>query len=149
MTQEETRLKEIEKEIETLKKERTALKNKQYEKRLDSHLAWMLSKVEMKVAFGNVLLIYCTDDEGLKNYEGDGSRESVRNFMDELVKKIVEKLGNPIYCDLKDNRDSDWSRSYYRNPYFRVLLFNVSFDDDWNDTLEDVINKIKIEKNDD
>lgn len=145
MTEEDKRIQEIDEQIEVLTKERTQLKNKQYEKRYDSELASMLSRVELKVAFDNVLLIYCTDDEGLDNWDTSGDGNGVRNFMDELIKIIVKKLGNPKYYDLKDHRDSEWSRSYYRNPYFRVLLFNVSFDDDWKDTLETVIEKLKKE----
>lgn len=143
MSEEEKRIKEIDEQIDALKKERSELKNKQYEKSYDSKLARMLSRVEMKVAFDNILLIYCTDDDGLENWDTTGNGNGVRNFMDELIKIIVEKLGNPQYCDLKDHRDSEWSRSYYRNPYFRVLLFNVFFNDDWKDTLETVIEKLK------
>ena len=147
MTQEETRIKEIEKEIESLKKEKSLLKMKLSQQAENSHLFWLLSRIDMKVEFGNVLLLYCRDDEGLDRY-GDTGRhtDGVRKFMDEAVNGIVDKLGNPPYYDLKNSQDS----RYCPLPEFRVLIFNITENSsNWNDTLEDVINKIKIEKNDD
>ena len=143
MTQEETRLKEIEEQIESLKKERTVLKEKISSVNDDANFTRMLSRVEMKVAFGNVLFIYCSDDDGLEHYDSyQNHTDGIYKFMSKLIDKIVKKLGNPKYYDLKDARDS----RYCPVPHFRVLIFNTP--DGWNDTLEDVINKIKIEKDD-
>lgn len=147
MKQEEKRIKEIEKEIESLKKEKSQLKMKMSQGVKDDHLVWMLSRIDMKVLFDNVLFLYCRDDEGLDRYCGTVRyTDGVKKFMDEVVKGIVEKLGNPPYYDLKNSQDDT---KYNPLPQFRVLIFNVTEDNcNWNDTLEDVINKIKIEKDD-
>ena len=110
MTQEETRLKEIEEQIESLKKERTALKEKISSVNDDANFTRMLSRVEMKVAFGNVLFIYCSDDEGLEHYDSyQNHTDGTYKFMSDLIGKIAKKLGNPKYYDLKDKFQKPYS----------------------------------------
>ena len=146
MQEDEKRIKEIEQEIETLNKERRELKVKISSEQEDGHTARMLSRVQMKVFFNNVLFIYCSDDEGLSSW-GEGNHDKgVRKYMDEVVKIIANRLGNPACYDLKDTRDKNYN-DYFWNPYLRVLVFNAN-SDNWDDTLQDVVDKIKIVKDD-
>ena len=82
--------------------------------------------------YDNVLVLNCFDTDHLDDYD------EIKPFMNKLIKRIVEELGNPSYVDLQDARVDN---HYYFNPYYRVLMFNVDYSN--LDTLSSVIEKLK------
>jgi len=114
-----------------LRKERSKLSHELDDERFSRELVNMLTHVEMKVLYDNVLVLNCFDADHL-------DYDEIKPFMNKLIKRIVEELGNPSYVDLQDARVDN---HYYFNPYYRVLMFNVDYSN--LDTLSSVIEKLK------
>ena len=132
MSETRKRIEEIDEQIDALRKERSKLNSELDSERFSRELVNMLTHIEMKVLYDNVLVLNCFDTDHLEDYD------EIKPFMNKLIKKIVEELGNPSYVDLQDARVDN---HYYFNPYYRVLMFNVDYSN--FDTLSSVIEKLK------
>ena len=131
MSETRKRIEEIDEQIDALRKERGKLTSELDSERFSRELVNMLTRVEMKVLYDNVLVLNCFDADDL-------DYDEIKPFMNKLIKRIVEELGNPSYVDLQDARVDN---HYYFNPYYRVLMFNVDYSN--FDTLSSVIEKLK------
>jgi len=131
MSEKRKRIEEIDEQIDVLRKERSKLSHELDDERFSRELVNMLTHVEMKVLYDNVLVLNCFDADHL-------DYDEIKPFMNKLIKRIVEELGNPSYVDLQDARVDN---HYYFNPYYRVLMFNVDYSN--LDTLSSVIEKLK------
>ena len=131
MSETRKRIEEIDEQIDALRKERSKLNYELDSEQFSKELVNMLTHVEMKVLYDNVLVLNCFDADHLYYDE-------IKPFMNKLIKRIVEELGNPPYVDLQDARVDN---HYYFNPYYRVLMFNVDYSN--LDTLSSVIEKLK------
>ena len=141
MTEVEKKIEEIEEQIKSLKKEKRELKKQLYSDNEKSYIKRMFSRLEIQVRHNDTLLIYCNDDDGFRDHD------EIDKFMDEVEKEIVNRLGSPKYYTLRHSRERNRNYDYYRNPYFRVLIFNPDENNNWNNTLDDIVNKIKIQDN--
>lgn len=132
MTEEEKRIQEIDEQIEKLTDERVSLKNKIDAESCSQILANYFSKIEVKLFFDNVLILYYYDDDGV---------EVTKKHMDNAIKCLLKELGNPPCYDLQDARVDN---HYIFIPHFRVLVFNTGniSETGW-DKLSDVIEKLK------
>ena len=131
MSETRKRIEEIDEQIDALRKERGKLTSELDSERFSRELVNMLTRVEMKVLYDNVLVLNCFDADDL-------DYDEIKPFMNKLIKRIVEELGNPSYVDLQDARVDN---HYFFNPYYRVLMFNVNYSN--LDTLSSVIEKLK------
>ena len=131
MSETRKRIEEIDEQIDALRKERSKLNYELDSERFSRELVNMLTRVEMKVLYDNVLVLNCFDADDL-------DYDEIKPFMNKLIKRIIEELGNPSYVDLQDARVDN---HYYFNPYYRVLMFNVDYSN--LDTLSSVIEKLK------
>ena len=140
MTEVEKKIEEIDEQIESLKKEKRELKKQLYADNEKSYIKRMFSRLEIQVRHDDTVMLYCSVDDGFQDYD------EIDKFMDEVEKEITKRLGATKYYTLRHSSERNRNFDYYRNPHFRVLIFNPD-DNNWNNTLEDIVNKIKIQDN--